>query len=92
MYTKWIKKPIVTKNKIYNNKSILKTNGKGTTAILSKASCLAEMYERFCATQEDICNNIFSYFKYQEFNMEKNHFHIAKDEQIIEDISTDRFF
>lgn len=77
---------------LYNNKSILKTNGKGTTAILSKASCLAEMYERFCATQEDICNNIFSYFKYQEFNMEKNHFHIAKDEQIIEDISTDRFF
>ena len=77
---------------LYNNKSILKTNGKGTTAVLSKASCLAEMYERFCATQEDICNNIFSYFKYQEFNMEKNHFHIAKDEQIIEDISTDRFF
>lgn len=43
----------------WQGKEILSANGKGMTEIYSKASCLAELYERFCAYIWSYSNNFF---------------------------------
>lgn len=42
---------------LFNGKQILSSNGKGTSDLYSKASGLAELYERFCYTKYGLTNN-----------------------------------
>ena len=42
---------------LFNGKQILSSNGKGTSNLYSKASGLAELYERFCYSKYSLMNN-----------------------------------
>ena len=78
-------------NLIFNNKAILGANGKGVTPILSQASCFAEMYERFCGAQEDICLNYKNYQNYIKANLKKYNYHLTPDEKLIENYNDDLY-
>lgn len=77
---------------VFKNITILEANGKGINPSYALASCLAEMYERFCANQEHLCGNILSYLKYQELNFKKYNYYNDQTEQLVTNLKEDLFF
>lgn len=65
----------------YKNKEILSCNGKGMTKEYSKASCYAELYERFCAYLLSFSNNYLIKSDIMQLQKEKYGFYLYPNEK-----------
>ena len=77
---------------------IFQTNGKGVTYEYAKASCYAELYERFCAYRIHNNFNPFNIKLLQEKRYQQNKYYITKNEkqltinEILNDIYSQNYF
>ena len=68
----------------WHYKSILQANGKGETELYAKASCFAELYERFCLyAHVQGMNNKFFIRAQQKYNYKTFGFHEYPDEKYL---------
>ena len=66
---------------VFNNIPFLAANGKGMTEIYSKASCYAELYERFCGCRLHNNGNPFFTTPLWEKRFKEKHYYLHPDEK-----------
>ena len=77
----------------YNQYKILSCNGKGMTEIYSKASCFAELYERFCFYAFSFLANPLILQDVYDYRFKKFGYHLYPDEKSLssEEIISDPY-
>lgn len=66
---------------LYRNKRLMTSNGKGMTEDYCKASCFAEMYERFCLYAFSFVNNPLIVNDINNYRYAKYGYHLAPKEK-----------
>ena len=65
----------------WHGRKIHQANGKGVTSLYAKASCFAELYERFCLYAHTANMDRFILLDLMNKNLQINNYHCASDEK-----------